>query len=293
MTLGTLVGLLLHRLGRKMATFRDQRHHARLGHPGADRHHRLDVDLRRTSGLVTWPFNALPDRLSSLLFGRFDWTGYGLVERPVHLFLDPDPRGGLGLVPVHRGLGAGRVEEHPKELYEAARVDGASAWRIFWTITFPLLRPVFGILMVLSTIWDFKVFTQQFVLAGGTQDRSTFMLSIYSYAEAFSPPPKYGLGSAIAVILTVILLVVTALYVRMVLRQEDVSMKKLDAIRNRGLGARSERRGDRGVPLRHLPRLLDDRAPRFKPNREIFSATASPGAGRAHAGALPGILTGT
>lgn len=49
------------------------------------------------------------------------------------------------------------------------------------------------------------------------------MLSIYSYAEAFSPPPKYGLGAAIAVILTLILLVVTGFYVRMVLRQEDES----------------------------------------------------------------------
>ena len=47
------------------------------------------------------------------------------------------------------------------------------------------------------------------------------MLSVYSYAEAFSPPPKYGLGAAIAVILTLILLVVPGLYVRMVLKQEE------------------------------------------------------------------------
>ena len=109
----------------------------------------------------------------------------------------------------------------PSELHEAARVDGAGPWRVFWRVTVPLLRPVFGILVVLSTIWDFKVFTQYYVLAGGTQDRPTFMLSVYSYAEAFSPPPKYGLGSAIAVILTLILLVVTGVYVRMVLRQEE------------------------------------------------------------------------
>jgi len=74
---------------------------------------------------------------------------------------------------------------------------------------------------VLSTIWDFKVFTQQYALAGGTQDRSTYMLSLYSYAVAFSPPPKYGLGAAIALILTAILLVVTGFYVRMMLRQEE------------------------------------------------------------------------
>ena len=77
--------------------------------------------------------------------------------------------------------------------------------------------------MVLSTIWDFKVFTQQYVLAGGTQDRPTYLLGVYSYAEAFSPPPKYGLGAAIAVVLTLILLLVTGLYVRQVIRQEELS----------------------------------------------------------------------
>ena len=87
--------------------------------------------------------------------------------------------------------------------------------RIFWSVTFPVLRPVFGILVVLSTIWDFKVFTQQYALAGGTQDRSTYMLSIYSYATAFSPPPKYGLGSAIAVILTVIIATFTLIQGRL------------------------------------------------------------------------------
>jgi N,N'-diacetylchitobiose transport system permease protein len=109
----------------------------------------------------------------------------------------------------------------PVELGEAARVDGAGAGRVFWRVTFPVLRPLFGILIVLSTIWDFRVFTQYYVLAGGIQDRATFMLSAYSYAEAFLIPPKYGIGSAIAVVLTVILLAVTGMYVRMMLRREE------------------------------------------------------------------------
>ena len=221
MIIGTLVGLLLHRLGRRMATFVGSCVMLAWATPaltGAIVWRWLFDD---TSGLVTWLFNALPDGLSRGLFGRSDWTGYGWFNDPLMFFAI------LTLVVVWHSFPfiavsvlAG-LKSVPSELYEAARVDGAGPWRTFWTITVPLLRPVFGILIVLSTIWDFKVFTQQFVLAGGTQDRSTYMLSIYSYAMAFSPPPKYGLGAAIAVILTVILLVVTGFYVRMVLRLEE------------------------------------------------------------------------
>ncbi|MEU6206408.1 sugar ABC transporter permease [Micromonospora musae] len=221
MILGTLVGLLLNRLGRKMATFVASCVMLAWATPALTGTIVWKWIFDDTSGLVTWLFNALPDGVSQALFGRSDWTGYGWFNSPLLFFSI------LTLVVVWHSFPfiavsvlAG-LKSVPSELHEAARVDGANPWRVFWRITFPLLRPVFGILIVLSTIWDFKVFTQQFVLAGGTQDRSTFMLSIYSYAEAFSPPPKYGLGAAIAVILTVILLVVTGLYVRMVLKQED------------------------------------------------------------------------
>ncbi|MEU9509806.1 sugar ABC transporter permease [Micromonospora sp. NPDC048170] len=221
MVLGTLVGLLLNRLGKRMAAFVASCVMLAWATPALTGTIVWKWIFDDTSGLVTWLFNALPDGLSQGLFGRSDWTGYGWFNSPLLFFSI------LTLVVVWHSFPfiavsvlAG-LKSVPSELHEAARVDGAGPWKVFWKITFPLLRPVFGILIVLSTIWDFKVFTQQFVLAGGTQDRPTFMLSIYSYAEAFSPPPKYGLGAAIAVILTLILLVVTGLYVRMVLKQEE------------------------------------------------------------------------
>jgi N,N'-diacetylchitobiose transport system permease protein len=221
MVLGTLVGLLLNRLGRRMSTFVSGAVMLAWATPaitGAIVWRWLFDD---TSGLATWLLNELPDGLSQALFGRSDWTGYGWFNSPLSFFAI------LTLVVVWHSFPFVAVsvlaglKSVPAELQEAARVDGAGPWRVFWSITFPVLRPVFGILVVLSTIWDFKVFTQQFVLAGGTQDRSTFMLGIYSYAVAFSPPPKYGLGSAIAVVLTLILLAVTAVYVRLTLRQEE------------------------------------------------------------------------
>jgi N,N'-diacetylchitobiose transport system permease protein len=223
MILGTLVGLLLNRLGRRMATFVASCVMLAWATPALTGTIVWKWLFDDTSGLVTWLFNALPDGLSEALFGRSDWTGYGWFNSPLLFFSI------LTLVVVWHSFPfiavsvlAG-LKSVPSELHEAARVDGAGPWKVFWKVTFPLLRPVFGILVVLSTIWDFKVFTQQFVLAGGTHDRSTFMLSIYSYAEAFSPPPKYGLGAAIAVVLTLILLVVTGVYVRLVLKQEEES----------------------------------------------------------------------
>jgi N,N'-diacetylchitobiose transport system permease protein len=222
MVLGTLVGLLLHRLSARMAGFVGSAVMLAWATPavtGAIVWRWLFDD---TSGLVTWAMNALPDGPSTALFGRADWTGYGWFNSPLLFFAI------LTLIVVWHSFPfiavsvlAG-LKSVPAELGEAARVDGAGAWRVFWRVTFPLLRPVFGILVVLSTIWDFRVFTQYYVLAGGIQDRSTFMLSAYSYAEAFLIPPKYGVGSAIAVVLTVILLAVTGVYVRMVLRQEEL-----------------------------------------------------------------------
>ncbi|WP_344142965.1 sugar ABC transporter permease, partial [Polymorphospora rubra] len=222
MILGTLVGLLLNRLGRRMATFVGSCVMLAWATPALTGAIVWKWIFDDTSGLVTWFFNALPDGLSGALFGRANWTGYGWFNDPLLFFAI------LTLVVVWHSFPfiavsvlAG-LKSVPSELHEAARVDGAGPWRVFWSVTSPLLRPVFGILVVLSTIWDFKVFTQQYALAGGTQDRSTYMLSIYSYATAFSPPPKYGLGSAAAVILTLILLVVTGFYIRALLKQEEL-----------------------------------------------------------------------
>ena len=107
----------------------------------------------------------------------------------------------------------------PAELYEAARVDGATPLRVFWKITYPLLKPIFLVLLLLSVIWDFNVFTQTYILTGFPGNRDEFNLSLYIYDKAFQFPPSYGLGGALALIFTLILLVVTVGYVRASVRQ--------------------------------------------------------------------------
>ena len=110
----------------------------------------------------------------------------------------------------------------PQETMEAAVMDGAGAWRRFWYITVPLLKPVFAVVTILSTIWDFKVFTQIYLMPGGNgTNREILNLGTWSYVTAISQN-RYGLGAAIAVLLTLLLLVITALYLRVIFREEEL-----------------------------------------------------------------------
>ncbi len=110
----------------------------------------------------------------------------------------------------------------PRELTEAAIIDGAGAWRRFWSVTVPTIRPVFAVVTILSTIWDFKVFTQIYLMPGGDgANREVLNLGVWSYVQSFAQN-RYGFGSAIAVVLTLVLMAITALYIRTVFRDEEL-----------------------------------------------------------------------
>jgi N,N'-diacetylchitobiose transport system permease protein len=110
----------------------------------------------------------------------------------------------------------------PKELYESAEIDGAGAATRFWAITVPLLRPVFAVVTILSTIWDFKVFTQIYLMPGGSGGNDDVLnLGVWSYLQSFAQG-AYGKGSAIAVLLTVILLLITGVYLRTLFKEREL-----------------------------------------------------------------------
>jgi len=110
----------------------------------------------------------------------------------------------------------------PADTLEAATIDGAGAWRRFWHIKVPLLKPVFAVVTILSTIWDFKVFTQIYLMPGGDgTNRDVLNLGTWSYVTAIAQN-RYGLGAAIAVLLTVVLLVITVMYLRVLFREEEL-----------------------------------------------------------------------
>jgi N,N'-diacetylchitobiose transport system permease protein len=109
----------------------------------------------------------------------------------------------------------------PKELVEAAALDGAGSVRIFRDITLPILKPIFVILTSLSIIWDFQVFNQVWIARGGQPAEEYFLMAVYAFVESFRIQ-QYGLGSAIAVLMVGIMLVVTFFYIREMVRIGEV-----------------------------------------------------------------------
>ena len=105
-----------------------------------------------------------------------------------------------------------------KEMLEAAALDGANAWMRFWKIIFPTLKPVFSVVIILSTIWDFKVFAQVYLMpGGGGGNRSVLNLGVWSYVESFGQN-RYGFGAALAVLLTLVLIGITIVYIRSLMK---------------------------------------------------------------------------
>jgi ABC-type sugar transport system permease subunit len=130
----------------------------------------------------------------------------------------------LILVNVWRGapyamvlLLAGR-QGIPRELYEAASIDGASSFRSFLSVTLPLMKTPLLILIVLTTITDFNIVVAMLVLTGGGPGTATESMSLRMYYEAFNYA-RMGSASAIAMLIFAINLALTLVYVR-ILRTE-------------------------------------------------------------------------
>ena len=96
----------------------------------------------------------------------------------------------------------------PPELYEAARVDGASAWQRFINVTLPMLRPTTFFITVMLTIGSFKVFDLILVMTEGGPGQSTLVLSQYIYQKGFVEN-DFGYASAVSIVLFVICIAVT------------------------------------------------------------------------------------
>jgi len=102
------------------------------------------------------------------------------------------------------------LRQIPQDLYEAASLDGANKWRIFWKVTLPLLTPVVFFNAIIQTIEGFKSFTPAFIISGGTGNpvNSTLFYTLYLYQEAFSFF-RMGYASALAWVLLAIVAVFT------------------------------------------------------------------------------------
>ena len=117
-------------------------------------------------------------------------------------------------------LNAG-LTQVPKELLEAATVDGASPWQALRNITLPILRQLIVIVTTLSVIWNFGLFTQPWVIRDGRPEPEYQTLATYAYTVAFKNN-NYSLGSAISIITVLMLAVVMVFYIRQMFKIGDV-----------------------------------------------------------------------
>jgi multiple sugar transport system permease protein/N,N'-diacetylchitobiose transport system permease protein len=108
----------------------------------------------------------------------------------------------------------------PKELYEAARVDGAGPVRSFLRITLPLLTPTIAIVLVLRTIEAFKVFDIIYVMTGGGPANGTQTVTFLTYLQAFSAQ-RFSVGAALAYLTVLAILALAMVYLRL-LRQNEM-----------------------------------------------------------------------
>ncbi|MCL2463811.1 MAG: sugar ABC transporter permease [Micrococcales bacterium] len=107
------------------------------------------------------------------------------------------------------------------EYYEAAELDGAGPWRIYFSVTLPFLRPVLYLVTILQVIWHFNTFNQLWILTQGGPGKGTTTLSIWSFQKAFASN-SFGQGSAIAVVTAILLMILTGFYVRRLVRTGEI-----------------------------------------------------------------------
>jgi multiple sugar transport system permease protein len=136
---------------------------------------------------------------------HIDWLGTPETVKPV-----------IALVVFWRYLGfnlilyVAAMQSIPRELYEAARMDGAREWRIFWSITLPQLKPMMVFSLTLSVIGGLQLFEEPFILTGGKGgvEQAGMTTAMYMYRTAFEFN-DFGLASAMSWLLFLMIAVMT------------------------------------------------------------------------------------
>jgi multiple sugar transport system permease protein len=184
--------------------------------------------LVRASVLIPW---AIPTVVAALLWRfMFDGEGgivnavlvrLGVLAQPLVWFIHPV----TAWVPIILAdvwkttpfvallLLAGLQNIDPS-LYEAARIDGASAWRQFRHVTLPLLQPAILVALIFRTLDAFRVFDLVYALTGGGPGTSTEPIALYTFNALFQTL-RFGYGSALSVIVFVVTFSLALIYIRL------------------------------------------------------------------------------
>ncbi|MCC5948043.1 MAG: sugar ABC transporter permease [Nitriliruptoraceae bacterium] len=159
---------------------------------------------------LIWGWMLRSDGLLNFVLERI-----GIINEPVRWLSDPSlVMISVAVVTIWKGLGYYMViyiaglQNIPKDLYEAAELDGAGPIRRFWSVTVPLIRPTMFLVGTLTALNAIKVFTEAFVLTGGGPNRASETLVLYIYQRGFSGL-ELGYASAMSLVLFVVVLGLT------------------------------------------------------------------------------------
>ncbi len=138
---------------------------------------------------VHWLTSTSTSKISIDILITWKWTGYNMI------------------------IALAGLQSIDTQIYDAAKIDGASGFRTFWRITFPLLRPVIGFQFIMSTIGTFNMFTEPYFLTNGGPGYSSISLVLYLYRSAFKFF-QLGYGAAIAFLTFIVVLIPSVAQVR-------------------------------------------------------------------------------
>jgi multiple sugar transport system permease protein len=163
-----------------------------------------------------WIYNTDFGILNYLLGIKINWLGSPLWAIHAAILMDVWKTTPFVVILMTAGL-----QVIPKELHQAARVDGAGTWTIFRWITLPLLKPVILVVLIFRTLDAFRVFDAIYVLTGGGPANTTETLSIYAYKVLFQTL-QFGYGSTLAVMMFLCIGSISIFYLRLLSRDRSL-----------------------------------------------------------------------
>jgi multiple sugar transport system permease protein len=178
------------------------------------------VSLTMTAVVWRWALSGESGMLNSALRGlgiidqNIQWLAQASTAFPMQIAI-----GILVSIPFTTTIFLGGLSSVPDDLYEAARLEGASEWQIFVAITLPLMRPFINIAVVMNTIGVFNSFPIIWATTQGGPANSTDILVTYLYKLGFSFG-KLGEASALSLMMFGLLLIFTLIYVRLAMQGE-------------------------------------------------------------------------
>jgi multiple sugar transport system permease protein len=156
-----------------------------------------------------WMYNTDFGILNYLLGMKINWLGSPFWALNAAVFMDVWKTTPFVVILLLAGL-----KMIPREIYQAARIDGAGAWSIFMKITLPMLMPVILVVLIFRTLDALRIFDAVYVLTGGGPANTTETLSIYAYKVLFQTL-QFGYGSTLSVVVFLSIGSLSVLYMRL------------------------------------------------------------------------------